>query len=59
MLSEIYDDDIRWVINELFGAGAEAISINGNRMAPTTSIRSVGDDIQVDTKVIQMPYQIR
>jgi uncharacterized protein YlxW (UPF0749 family) len=59
IISEIYDDEIRWVINELFGAGAKAISINGHRMAPTTSIRSVGDDIQVDTKVIQMPYQIK
>ncbi|MEW9667523.1 DUF881 domain-containing protein [Ammoniphilus sp. 3BR4] len=58
-LSQIFDDDIRYIVNELFGAGAQAISINGNRMTPTTSIRNVGSDIQVDTKVIRLPYEIR
>ncbi|RXT15011.1 DUF881 domain-containing protein [Ammoniphilus sp. CFH 90114] len=58
-LTQIFDDDIRYIVNELFGAGAQAISINGNRMTPTTSIRNVGNDIQVDTKVIKLPYDIR
>lgn len=58
-LSTIFDDDLRYIVNELFGAGAEAISINGLRMTPTTSIRNVGDNIQVDTKVIKLPYIIK
>lgn len=58
-LSTIFDDDLRYIVNELFGAGAEAISINGMRMTPTTSIRNVGENIQVDTKVIKLPYVIK
>ncbi len=58
-LTQIYDDDLRYIVNELFGAGAQAISINGNRMNPTTSIRNVGNDIQIDTRVIKLPYEIR
>ncbi len=58
-LSTIFDDDLRYIVNELFGAGAEAISINGLRMTPTTSIRNVGENIQVDTKVIKLPYSIK
>jgi uncharacterized protein YlxW (UPF0749 family) len=58
-MMEIYDDEIRWVINEMFGAGAKAVSINGNRISPTTSIRNAGGQIQVDTRVIALPYQIK
>lgn len=58
-LSTIFDDDLRYIVNELFGAGAAAISINGKRMTPTTSIRNVGENIQVDTKVIMLPYIIK
>lgn len=58
-LSTIFDDDLRYVVNELFGAGARAISINGKRMTPTTSIRNVGENIQIDTKEIRLPYEIK
>jgi len=57
-LSTVFDDDLRYIVNELFGSGALAISINGNRMTPTTSIRNVGESIQVDNKVIAVPYTI-
>jgi uncharacterized protein YlxW (UPF0749 family) len=58
-LSVIYDDDLRYVVNELFGAGAIGISINDHRITSTTSIRNVGDNIQIDTKVIQLPFEIK
>jgi len=58
-LSTIFDDDLRYVVNELFGAGAHGISINGNRVTPTTAIRNVGDEIQMDTKIIRLPYEIK
>lgn len=57
--STIYDEDIRYLINELFGAGAKHISINGHRLTPTTYIRNVGEEIFVDTKTMRPPYEIR
>jgi len=58
-LSRVFDDDLRYVTNELFGAGALAISINGNRMTPQPSIRDVGEDIQVNTKIVKLPFEIK
>lgn len=58
-LSRIFDDDLRYVINELFGAGAMAIAINNNRMTPQTSIRDVGEEIQVNTRVVRLPFEIK
>lgn len=55
----IYDGDIRYLVNELFGAGASAISINHHRLTPSTYIRDVGDSIYIDTKMIRPPYEIR
>jgi uncharacterized protein YlxW (UPF0749 family) len=53
------DEDLRWLVNILFANGAQAISINGHRLIATTSIRNVGDTIQVDTKTIQPPYELK
>ncbi|WP_255298410.1 DUF881 domain-containing protein [Brevibacillus dissolubilis] len=55
----VLDDDLRWLVNEMLANGAKAISINGNRLISTSSIRNVGDEIQVDTKTIQPPYEIK
>ncbi|RKD24105.1 hypothetical protein BEP19_06765 [Ammoniphilus oxalaticus] len=55
----IYDGDLRLVVNELFGAGALAIAINDNRMTPQSSIRDVGEEIQVNTKVVRPPFEIK
>ena len=38
----IHDDDVLRVINELRAAGAEAISINGQRLIETSEIRCAG-----------------
>jgi uncharacterized protein YlxW (UPF0749 family) len=53
------DEDLRWLVNILFANGAQAVSINGHRLIATTSIRFVGDAIQVDTKTIQPPYELK
>jgi uncharacterized protein YlxW (UPF0749 family) len=55
----IDDEDLRWLVNTLFFNGAQAVSINGHRLIATTSIRNVGDAIQVDTKTIQPPYELK
>lgn len=55
----ITEQDLLLIINELFSAGAEAISINGNRIILTSSIVVIGDDIlKVDGAKIQSPYVI-
>ena len=44
----IHDADIQTVVNELRAAGAEAISINDQRVVASTAIRCVGPVVQVN-----------
>ncbi len=55
----VIDEDLRWLVNVLLVNGAKAVSLNGNRLISTTAIRNVGEEIQVDTKTIRPPYEIR
>lgn len=57
-LGRILDRDIHSVVNELWAAGAEAIAIDGQRLGPTTSIRSAGQAILVDFRPVTNPYVI-
>jgi uncharacterized protein YlxW (UPF0749 family) len=57
--SYVDDEDLRWLINILFANGAQAISVNGHRIVSTTAIRNVGDVIQIDTRTIQPPYELK
>jgi uncharacterized protein YlxW (UPF0749 family) len=57
--SLIHDTDIWRVVNELSSAGAEAISINDQRVIAMTPIRCVGPVIQVNEVPIAQPYVIR
>lgn len=55
----ISEENLLRVINELFAAGAEAVSINGNRIISTSAIFTIGTDIiRVDGKRISSPYVI-
>lgn len=54
----IHDEDIRRIVNELWSAGAEAISINGSRIITTTAIRCVGPTILINDKKMAPPYVI-
>ena len=55
----IHDDDILRVINELKAAGAEAISINGQRLVATSEIRCAGPTLSVNNVRSAPPYEIR
>lgn len=55
----IHDSDVLRVTNELWAAGAEAIEVNGNRLAGCSSIRCVGPVIHVDGRPIASPVMIR
>lgn len=54
----IHDTDIISVINELSTAGAEAFSVNGQRIIATTEIRCVGPLIQVNGVQLSPPFTI-
>ncbi|MEA4845691.1 MAG: DUF881 domain-containing protein [Clostridiaceae bacterium] len=55
----VHDIDILEIVNELRMAGAEAISINDERVTATTSIRCGGPTINVDGKRHAAPFIIR
>lgn len=50
--------DIQLVVNALWSAGAEAISVNGHRMTSTSAIRFAGKAIIVDFRGLTPPYEI-
>ena len=47
------------VVNELKAAGAEAISVNGQRIISTSAIRCVGPVIQVNYQKVAAPFEIK
>lgn len=57
--SLVHDSDLLTVVNELKAAGAEAISINGQRVISTSAIRCVGPVIQVNYQKIAAPFEIK
>jgi len=54
----IHDDDLLRVINELRAAGAEALSINGQRLIGTSEIRCAGPTLSVNNVRSSPPYEI-
>ncbi len=55
----IHDEDILRVVNELRAGGAEAISINDQRLIGTSEIRCSGPTITVNGKLFGPPYVIK
>ena len=53
------DSDVLSVINELKNAGAEAISINDQRIVPTTSISCGGNIIDINGEKVGAPFVIK
>jgi uncharacterized protein YlxW (UPF0749 family) len=56
---QVQDGDLQLVVNALWAAGAEAISINGQRLGPTTAIRFAGEAVLVDFRPVTNPYEIK
>lgn len=54
----IVDQDIRQVVNGLWLAGAEAITINGYRLSARTAIRQAGSAVTIDYRSMTTPYRI-
>ena len=54
----ILDRDLQLVVNSLWLAGAEAISVGGVRIGPNVTIRQAGGGILVDNQPISSPYAV-
>lgn len=55
----VHDEDILNVVNELKATGAEAISINDQRITAMSEIRCAGTTILVNRKRLSPPYVIK
>ncbi|MBT2469195.1 DUF881 domain-containing protein [Streptomyces sp. ISL-66] len=52
------DRDMQKIVNGLWQSGAEAISINGQRLTSLSAIRAAGDAILVDNRPLVPPYEV-
>lgn len=55
----LHDEDVLRVVNELFAAGAEAMSLNGQRVIATTEVRCAGPTISVNRVMTAPPIVIQ
>lgn len=55
----VHDADLRNLVNELANAGAEAISINDERIASSTCITCAGNVIQINGNKVGSPFVIK
>lgn len=54
----ISDLDLTLLVNALWSAGAEAVSVNGQRVTALTAIRFSGDAIEVNSLGVAAPYTV-
>ena len=57
--SRVLDIDLQHAANGLWAAGAEAISINGQRLTSLSAIRTAGSAILVDFRPLSPPYTLQ
>ncbi len=55
----VHYTDVLSVVNELKNAGAEAISVNEQRIVPTTSISCDGNVVKINGEKIGNPFEIK
>ncbi|HUR74549.1 MAG TPA: DUF881 domain-containing protein [Sporichthya sp.] len=54
----VLDTDLQRLLNGLWAAGAEAVSVNGQRLTELTAVRSAGDAILVAYRPLSPPYEV-
>ncbi len=54
----VLDQDLQRMVNSLWGIGAEAVSINGQRLTNLTAIRQAGSAITVNFVSLERPYVV-
>ncbi len=57
--SVVHDFDIRYIINDLIAAGAEAVSVNGRRISSNTEVVCMGPVIKINGDAEAAPYIIK
>nr|WP_281353443.1 DUF881 domain-containing protein [Phytoactinopolyspora mesophila] len=57
-LARVLDVDLQLVVNGLWTAGAEAISINGQRLTALSGIRGANNMIHVNHQPLKPPYAV-
>lgn len=55
----VHDGDLRQIINEFKNAGAEAISVNGQRIVGTTAINCEGAIVTINGVKVNSPFEIK
>lgn len=55
----VHDTDLRNLVNELANAGAEAISINDERIVNSSCVTCAGNVIQINGKRVGSPFEIK
>lgn len=55
----VHEEDLLYIVNELFNSGADAISINEQRIVSTSSILCDGNIIRVNGKMVGVPITIK
>ena len=55
----VHEQDLIHIVNELFNAGADAISINGKRIVQTTSILCDGNMLRGSDEMVGVPIEIK
>jgi uncharacterized protein YlxW (UPF0749 family) len=56
--NEVLDSDLQKLVNGLWEAGAEAISLNGQRLTNLSTIRLAGNAITVNAHSLRRPYVV-
>lgn len=55
----VHDEDLRSIVNEIKNIGADAISINGQRIVSSTVISCAGAVVQINGESIGAPFVIK
>lgn len=55
----VHERDIQTVVNALWAAGAEAVSLNGERLSTTSAVRCAGNTLLLHGALHTPPYEIR
>ncbi len=55
----VHDVDLSILVNELWASGAEAVSINEQRLVTRSSIRCVGPTVLVNTNRVASPFIVK
>ncbi len=55
----VHEEDLLYIVNELFNSGADAVSINDQRIVNTTSILCDGNIIRINGEMVGVPITIK